>query len=37
MSLSDAAMRKAKPADKPERLFDGGGLYVEVASSGSKL
>lgn len=37
MSLSDAAIRKVKPVDKPRRLFDGGGLYLEVAPSGGKL
>ena len=37
MALSDSAMRKAKPADKPIRLFDGGGLYLEISPSGSKL
>ena len=37
MPLSDAAIRKAKPADKPLRLFDGGGLYLEIAPTGGKL
>lgn len=37
MPLSDAAIRKAKPSDKPMRLFDGGGLYLEVAPTGGKL
>ena len=37
MPLSDLAIRKARPADKPLRLFDGGGLYLEVTPSGSKL
>jgi integrase len=37
MPLSDAAIRKIKPSDKPQRLFDGGGLYLEVAPSGGKL
>lgn len=36
MALNDAAIRAAKPADKPFRLFDGGGLYLEVAPSGGK-
>jgi integrase len=35
-ALTDAAIRNAKPADKPVRLFDGGGLYLEVAPSGGK-
>lgn len=37
MPLTDIAIRKAKPADKPQRLFDGGGLYLEIAPSGGKL
>lgn len=36
MPLTDTAIRRAKPADKPVRLFDGGGLYLEVAPSGGK-
>jgi integrase len=36
MALTDSAIRAAKSADKPYRLFDGGGLYVEVAPSGGK-
>ncbi len=31
MPLTDTAIKNAKPADKPVRLFDGGGLYLEVA------
>lgn len=31
MPLTDTAIRNAKPADKPIRLFDGGGLYLGVA------
>jgi integrase len=30
-------VRSAKPASKAVRLFDGGGLYVEIAPTGSKL
>ncbi|WP_350017100.1 integrase arm-type DNA-binding domain-containing protein [Rhodanobacter sp. IGA1.0] len=37
MPLSDPAIRTAKPADKPRRLFDGGGLYLEVSPAGGKL
>ncbi|HDR9759509.1 TPA: tyrosine-type recombinase/integrase [Burkholderia cepacia] len=36
MPLTDTAIRNAKPAEKPIRLFDGGGLYLEVAPSGGK-
>jgi integrase len=35
--LTDTAVKKAKPGDKPIRMFDAGGLYLEVATSGSKL
>lgn len=34
--LTDSAIRKAKPAEKPQRLFDAGGLYLEVSPSGGK-
>ncbi len=36
MPLSDTAIRNAKPAEKARKLFDGGGLYLEVAPSGGK-
>ncbi len=36
MPLTDAQIRNAKPSDKPIRLFDGGGLYLEIAPSGGK-
>lgn len=35
--LTDTAIKKAKPGEKPKRMFDGGGLYLEVATSGGKL
>jgi integrase len=35
--LSDMQVRNAKPRDKTYRLFDGGGLYVEVAPTGSRI
>jgi len=34
--LTDTAIRKAKPTDKPQRMFDGGGLYLEVSPAGGK-
>ena len=37
MALSDLAIRNAKPGAKPTRLFDSGGLYLEIAPSGGKL
>jgi integrase len=36
MPLTDTAIRNAKPGDKPKKLFDGGGLYLEVAPNGGK-
>jgi integrase len=34
--LTELAVRKAKPDIRPVRLFDGGGMYLEVQPSGSK-
>lgn len=36
MPLTDTAARTAKPEAKARKLFDGGGLYLEVAPSGGK-
>jgi integrase len=36
MSLTDTAIRAAKPADKPQKLFDGNGLFLFIATSGTK-
>jgi len=36
MPLTNTAIRNAKPGPKAVRLFDGGGLYLEVAPSGGK-
>jgi len=36
MPLSDTAIRKAKPTDKPQKLADGGGLYLLLNKNGSK-
>ena len=36
MTLTEAAIRKAEPKDKRYRMFDGNGLYLEVAPSGGK-
>lgn len=35
--LTDTAIRKAKPKDKPYKLSDGGGLFVSITPSGSRL
>jgi hypothetical protein len=37
MVLSDSAIRNAKPAEKPYKLFDDGGLFLLVAPTGSRL
>ena len=37
MPLTDTAIRKAKPAEKARRLYDGGGLYLEISPAGGKL
>ena len=37
MALSDSAIRAAKPAAKPYKVFDEGGLFVLVSPSGGKL
>lgn len=36
MPLTDAGIRNAKPSHKTKRMFDGGGLYLEIAPSGGK-
>ena len=36
MALSDTAIRKAKPTDKPQKVTDGGGLYLLLNPNGSK-
>lgn len=37
MPLTNTAILKAKPGEKPIRLFDGGGLYLEISPAGGKL
>ncbi len=34
--LSDLKCRTARPRDRAYKLFDGGGMYLYVAPSGSK-
>ena len=36
MPLTDLELKNAKPKGKPYKLFDGGGLYLEVAPAGGK-
>ncbi|MGO4477421.1 tyrosine-type recombinase/integrase [Massilia sp. 2TAF26] len=35
--LTDTQVKNAKSKEKPYKLFDGGGLYLEVTTSGGKL
>lgn len=36
MPLTDTAIRTVKPSEKTQRLFDGGGLYLEISPKGGK-
>lgn len=36
MPLTNTTIRNAKPSDKIKKMFDGGGLYLEVAPGGGK-
>ena len=35
-TLTEGRIRSTAPADKPQRLFDGGGLYLEVSPRGGR-
>ncbi len=37
MALTDIKCKTAKPKDKAYKVFDGGGLYLEILPSGKKL
>jgi integrase len=37
MPLTNTGIAKAKPGEKPIRLFDSGGMYLEVSPAGGKL
>lgn len=37
MPLTDKEISNAKPREKSYKLYDGGGLYIEIAKSGGKL
>lgn len=37
MRLSEIHCKTTKPASRPKKLFDGGGLYLEVMPTGRKL
>lgn len=34
--LTDLALKRAKPTEKTQRLFDGGGLYLEITPTGGR-
>jgi integrase len=36
-TLTDSKCKAAKPKDKPQKISDGGGLYLHVMPTGSKL
>src|SRR5208337_349497 len=36
MPLTDTAIRSAKPGTKTAKLYDGGGLYLEISPAGGK-
>lgn len=36
MNITDTAIRNTKPTDKPQKLFDGGGLFLLVMPNGGK-
>lgn len=36
MALTDTSIKNTKPIEKTQKLFDGGGLYLEVTPKGSK-
>ncbi len=35
-ALTDLAIRKAAPGDRPRKMADGGGLYLEIRPTGAK-
>lgn len=37
MALTDIAIRAVKPTDKPQKLFDGGGMFLFVTPTGARL
>ncbi len=37
MPLTDVQIKNAKSGEKAQRLFDGGGLYLELSPAGGKL
>ncbi|MBA2493056.1 MAG: DUF4102 domain-containing protein, partial [Gammaproteobacteria bacterium] len=37
MPLTHTRIRNAKPTEKPYKMADGGGLYIEIKPTGAKL
>ena len=37
MPLTDTALKALRPKDTPYKVFDGGGLYIEVLPTGKKV
>ncbi|WP_083194372.1 Arm DNA-binding domain-containing protein [Leisingera sp. JC1] len=37
MPLTDTAIRNTSPREKPFKVFDGAGLFLQVNPNGSKL
>lgn len=37
VALTELAIKKAKPTEKPQKLADGGGMYLLIQPTGSKL
>ena len=37
MKLADLNIKKARPGDKTRKLFDGGGLFLQIEPGGGKL
>jgi Arm DNA-binding domain len=36
-TLTDTVIRTTKPSEKPQKLFDGGGLYLLIKPTGTRL
>lgn len=36
MALTELAVKKAKPTEKPQKLADSGGMYLLIQTTGSK-
>lgn len=37
MALTELAIKRAKPTEKPQKLSDGGGMYLLIQTTGGKL